>query len=179
MRSQRTVFRSALVLLAVTGVVACGTASAVVAAPDCRASSLQVSTGASNGAAGTVYTTLVVRNRGADACRLSGTPSAQPVWHSGGKVTNVGPLAKALVFPGRGGTAVLQPNARASVILGIAEAGNYPKASCSAAAINGVVVTFRHLTVRTRVTFTLPKTMACRKLASTEISGIALGTKSP
>lgn len=179
MQAQRTLVRTGMLLLALFASVACGPATAVVAVPDCAPAALSVTTGASNGAAGTVYTTLVLRNRSSKACRLSGTPAAQPVLRTGTTVTSAGPLAKPIAFPSRGGSVVIRPGARASVILGVTEAGNYPKASCRPTDANAVVVTFRHLASRTRVTFVLPPTRVCSKLASTRISGIALGTKSP
>ncbi len=145
----------------------------------CQAGWLTTRTGSAQGAAGTMYTTLTMQNRTGRACRLSGTPSAQPVFRSRSKLTRVGPLAQPMAFPGGGGTVVLKPHRFASVVIGVGDAGNYPAASCRPGRINGVVVVFRASVNRVRLVFTMPKTQVCTKLASTGISGIASGTKVP
>lgn len=145
----------------------------------CQSSWLSGRTGSGDGAAGTIYTTLVIGNRATRPCRLSGTPSAQPVQRTVSKSTPIGPLASPMAFPGDGGTVVIKPHKSASVILGIGEASNYPVSSCKPARINGVVVTFHQAGHAVRLLFRLASTRVCTRLASTRISGIMAGTKAP
>lgn len=93
----------------------------------CPTRSLQLKLGASQGTAGSVYTTIDFTNISNVTCTLYGYPgvslqTAKPL-HQIGKPAKENPLTpRALV--------TLQPQTTANALLRIADAGNYPASEC-------------------------------------------------
>lgn len=155
--------------------------AAGAAATTCDASALTLKLGRISGAAGTTWYTLEFVNHSKKSCSLSGTPIARPGFMSYGMTpwVAVGPRSTTDRFAGRGGTVVIPPRETASVDLGVGTAANYPKSTCAPRFILGVQLSFASPARPTRFDFTLPKVAVCTKLASTSITGIALGTHFP
>jgi hypothetical protein len=111
-----------------------GTPSNGATTPACATSSLVVWTSDGEGAAGSVYRTLELTNQSGHACVLFGYPGVSAVDLHG----------HALGSPaGRTGTPVrvtLQNDDTARAQLRIAQAANFPAASCKRAAAAGVKV---------------------------------------
>jgi Protein of unknown function (DUF4232) len=105
------------------------TGSASPAAAPCRTAGLRVSKGATNGAAGTIYTNIDFTNTSGAACMLEGYPGVSLVsaGNNGGK--QVGDDAKrTTTAPVRAVT--LEAGQTAHAALGVAEAANFPAARC-------------------------------------------------
>jgi len=141
MKSVRSVV---VALVVVAGVVATGgtlfalgAAASAATVPSCVSNQLTVTKGVSQGAAGTIYTPLVITNHGR-ACAVWGVPAIQPV---------VGPAHRAL-GPGARNNSVGQMPVRhvvatgrsVSVAFGVSETGNYTPSSCVARSADGVIV---------------------------------------
>jgi hypothetical protein len=87
---------------------------------------LNASTGASQGAAGTIYWTIDFTNIGGSTCTLYGYPGASLADSS---ATQIG--AAATRSSTQSATVVtLASGAKANFVLGVGEAGNYPSATC-------------------------------------------------
>jgi hypothetical protein len=85
-----------------------------------------VKTGGSEGAAGSVYTTLVFTNTGSSTCTLYGYPGVS-LLDSGGQIG-----AAATRSPTHAPTVVtLKPGGKANVTLQVAQALNYPSSKCT------------------------------------------------
>lgn len=149
-------------------------ATSATGAAACTTSALATTLGASSGAAGTIYWTLIVRNRSRRPCRLAGIPSVQPVRSATSRVA-VGPPATVAPMPGRGRTMTLRPNARASVVLGLGQTANYPTSRCRPMRAEAFVVTFRLGGSRATLVYSIKGSTVCTKLPSTRISGVAAG----
>ena len=105
------------------------TGSASPAGAPCTTAGLRVSKGATNGAAGTIYTNIDFTNTSGAACVLEGYPGVSLVsaGNNGGK--QVGDDAKrTTTAPVRAVT--LGAGQTAHAVLGVAEAGNFPAARC-------------------------------------------------
>ena len=97
--------------------------SAVAGPSNCLASGLQAQVGVSQGAAGTIYSTVVLTNTSNATCTLYGYPGASFVTGVGGvqvglPATKDPVVAKTLV--------TLAPGGQAAFLLGVHEAGAYP-----------------------------------------------------
>jgi hypothetical protein len=93
----------------------------------CPTRSLQVKLGASQGTAGSVYTTIVFTNISNVTCTLYGYPgvslqTARPL-HQIGKPAKENPATPRKLI-------TLQPQTTANALLQIADAGNYPAGTC-------------------------------------------------
>jgi hypothetical protein len=172
---------SASLILTLGGGAFAGVGAAGAAAGTCDASALTLKLGRTSGAAGTTWYTLEFVNHSKKSCSLSGTPIARPGFMTYGMTPweDVGPRSIRDKFARRGGTVVIAPVETASVDLGVGTAANYRKSTCAPQSILGVQLTFVTPARPARFDFTLPKTAVCTKLASTSITGIALGTHFP
>lgn len=97
--------------------------SAAAGPSNCLASGLHAQIGVSQGAAGTIYSTVVLTNTSNATCTLYGYPGASFVTSAGGAqvglpATKDPVVAKTLV--------TLAPGAQAAFLLGVHEAGAYP-----------------------------------------------------
>jgi hypothetical protein len=156
-----------------------GSRLASAATPTCYSSWLTAKLGRSSGAAGTSYITLEIVNHSASSCSLRGTPVALPGnVSSGAHWVSVGPQAVKVTYAGRGGLVVIRTGRVASVEFGVATAGNYSKNKCGPKAITGVEIIFSAKSP-VYLDYPLPRQAVCTKLASTSITGIALGTHFP
>lgn len=168
-----------------------GSGAAGTTASPCHSSWLTPKMGRSSGAAGTTWYTLEIVNHSKFSCSLSGIPTARPGFfaYSMKPWQNVGPRASSATFAGRGGIVLLLPGKVASVDVGVSTAANYPSTKCAPRTIGGVKVTFLSPAPEALAKITppppvvlayfLPKQAVCMKLASTSITGIALGTHFP
>lgn len=138
----------------------------------CAPSSLRLSIGQSQGAAGTIYYPLVFTNTGGVACTISGIPRVQPSTGTSQSSphTAVGPAAGLRDFSSSGyGQAIrLAPRAQASAAFGVAESGNFPTSRCKPATFTGVSV----LVGGIGQWWTPLKSSTCTKLESTFVSGV-------
>ncbi len=129
---------SALGLAAASAVVLVGPGgvAAATGVPACRPSQVRITTGVSEGAAGTIYVPLVFTNRGA-TCTIWGVPSVQPV-----TLTHhpVGPPARNDSIGLMPALHVVRHGQSVASALGVAETGNYPVARCHARRAWGVRV---------------------------------------
>lgn len=92
----------------------------------CATSDLNVSIGGTQGAAGSVYTTIDFTNTGSGACTLYGYPGVSLVDSSAGQLG-----AAATRNPSHSPTRVtLAPGAKANAVVQVAAAGNYPASEC-------------------------------------------------
>jgi hypothetical protein len=96
-----------------------------VSAAACRSADLALSLGASQGAAGSTYQSVVFVNTGAQACTMFGYPGAAFV-DAGGKV-----LGKpASRDPGKKHTVTLSPGGSAYTVVREPDADNFPPSAC-------------------------------------------------
>jgi hypothetical protein len=105
---------------------------------NCLPAQIIVTRGAANGAAGTIYYTIVFTNKGA-TCAIFGVPAIQPV--AGSAHRAVGPLARSLSMGEMPARHVIAKGQSVSVTFGVIEAGNYPPSTCAVRSAKGVVVT--------------------------------------
>jgi Domain of unknown function (DUF4232) len=156
-------------LLAGTGVALAGSVpSGAAAVPRCRASHIVVSTGQSQGAAGTFYVPIIFTNRGA-ACALWGVPAAQPV---NAARHAVGPPSRndsAGQMPARH---VVARGGSVSSAFGYADTGNYPPNLCHARAAWGLRVSLGTFAGPTYVPL---KMTVCTSRASTHVQLVVPG----
>ncbi len=100
--------------------------------PRCDTAQLSLSIGAPNGAAGTTYYPLRVRNSARVACSISGFALVR-AWRTM-KGNPLGPVARRVSLPGYGAAIRLAPGDSASALLGVSNVGNYPPRTCKPAA---------------------------------------------
>jgi hypothetical protein len=93
----------------------------------CQASTLSVSAGPANEAAGTSYYPLEFTNRSAETCTMSGYPNVSFVSAPGGRAIG-GPALRNPTFPKE--LVTLAPGATAHATLQVAIAENYPVSLC-------------------------------------------------
>jgi hypothetical protein len=141
----------------------------------CTSSSLKISVGQSNGAAGTIYYPIIFANVGPKACVISGIPSVQPTSNVvvGSAHVGVGPVAATsdLSASGVGDPVRLSPGAKASANFGVTETGNYTPSTCVAASFKGINVSL----TGTGNWWTAHAGTTCTLLASTTITGVVPG----
>jgi Domain of unknown function (DUF4232) len=128
--------RTLAVAPALVGVAAVlGTPSTGATTPRCATSSLVLWTGDGQGAAGSVYRTLELTNQSGHACVLFGYPGVSAVDLRGHALG--APASRAAGTPAR----VTLPNGEtARATLRIAQAANFPLATCRRTAAAGVRV---------------------------------------
>jgi len=141
----------------------------------CATTSLKLSIGQSDGAAGTIFYPLIFTNEGKTACSVSGVPDVQPVTGSLANVAHilVGPRAtvRDLSSQGYGELFRLASGASASAAFGVVETGNFTPSQCVAAKFESLSVGFLG-----SGTWWVPlASTTCTKLASTNISGVVPG----
>ena len=160
--------------------IAAGATGAALVHP-CLPPMLVASVGRESTAAGRTFVTLLLKNatKGTSYfCALSGTPATQfGVWGSGSArvFKPVGPSATMLTIATRGKIFILKPGAVASVTVGIQTVDNYPPARCRRASATIVRLHF----LSGAVLFYSVRAQVCTKVASTETSGVVLGTRFP
>jgi hypothetical protein len=93
----------------------------------CLASNLQGSLGTSQGAAGTIYTDVVLTNTGAASCTLYGYPGVSFVTAQGGSEVGA-PANRNPVSPAA--LVTLTPGGKANFLLGLTDVGVYSAAQC-------------------------------------------------
>jgi hypothetical protein len=123
----------------------------------CPTRSLQVKLGVSQGTAGSVYTTIVFTNISNVTCTLYGYPgvslqTARPL-HQIGKPARENPATPRKLV-------TLQPQTTANALLRIADAGNYPPATCGPATAHYLQVYPPNQTTPAYIKY---KTQACSK----------------
>jgi uncharacterized protein DUF4232 len=123
----------------------------------CPTRSLQVKLGASQGTAGSVYTTIVFTNISSVTCTLYGYPgvslqTARPL-HQIGKPAKENPATPRKLV-------TLQPQTAANALLRIVDAGNYPASTCGPATAHYLQVYPPNQTTPAYIKY---KTQACSK----------------
>lgn len=104
--------------------------------PMCTTEHLQISLGPSEGAAGSVYTTVIFRNTGSVTCHLGGFPGVSYV--AGSDNHQVG--AAAEMSGERGADVQLAPGGTAGAALQMVNVANYDPAACQPTPVSGVRV---------------------------------------
>jgi Domain of unknown function (DUF4232) len=123
----------------------------------CPTRSLQVKLGASQGTAGSVYTTIVFTNISNVTCTLYGYPgvslqTARPLSQIGKPAKENPATPRKLV--------TLQPQTSANALLRIVDAGNYPPSTCGPATAHYLQVYPPNQTTPAYIKY---KTQACSK----------------
>lgn len=103
--------------------------AAAAGAPACATTDLSAAVGASQGAAGTVYSTVDFTNIGGGPCTLYGYPGVSLTDSS---VTQIGAAARRSAAQSPG-LVTVAAGGKANFVLGVAEAGNYPSGTCQPA----------------------------------------------
>ena len=143
---------------AATTPAAPATTPAAPAGPSsCATRSLHVKLGASQGTAGSVYTTIVFKNVSNATCTLYGYPGVSLT--TGNPVTVIGKTAKENPATPRR-LVTLQPQTRASALLRIVDAQNYPASECNPKNSTYLQVYPPNQTAPVRIKF---KTVGCAK----------------
>lgn len=128
------------VLVTLVAVAAAVTTPAAQADPPpvtpCSTAALTPSLGPPQGAAGTVFYPLILKNSGGSTCSMSGYPGVSFI--AGSDNHPVG--AAAAQESDTVGTVVIDPGQATSANLGIANAGNFPE-DCNPAPVSGLQVT--------------------------------------
>jgi hypothetical protein len=133
------------------------TPAAPAGASSCATRSLHVRLGASQGTAGSVYTTIVFKNVSNATCTLYGYPGVSLT--TGNPVTVIGKAAKENPATPRR-LVTLQPQTRASALLRIVDAQNYPPSECNPKNSTYLQVYPPNQTAPVRIKF---KTVGCAK----------------
>jgi hypothetical protein len=133
------------------------TPAAPAGASSCATRSLHVRLGASQGTAGSVYTTIVFKNVSNATCTLYGYPGVSLT--TGNPVTVIGKAAKENPATPRR-LVTLQPQTRASALLRIVDAQNYPASECNPKNSTYLQVYPPNQTAPVRIKF---KTVGCAK----------------
>jgi len=133
------------------------TPAALAGASSCATRSLHVRLGASQGTAGSVYTTIVFKNVSNATCTLYGYPGVSLT--TGSPVTVIGKAAKENPATPRR-LVTLQPQTRASALLRIVDAQNYPASECNPKNSTYLQVYPPNQTAPVRIKF---KTVGCAK----------------
>jgi hypothetical protein len=148
--------------------------NAALTVPNCQTGAIKVSIGQSNGAAGTIYWSVIFTNIGTSTCHLSGVPAIQPATTS---QIPVGPPARSNSTGMMGVLITLAPKKSASVAWGVGETGNYTPATCGPARATHILVRLSSVmgTGRWMVSLATPVSV-CTKLASTTTRLLSVGT---
>ena len=133
------------------------TPAAPAGASSCATRSLHVRLGASQGTAGSVYTTIVFKNVSNATCTLYGYPGVSLT--TGNPVTVIGKAAKENPATPRR-LVTIQPQTRASALLRIVDAQNYPASECNPKNSTYLQVYPPNQTAPVRIKF---KTVGCAK----------------
>jgi hypothetical protein len=105
--------------------------------PNCSPAQLKVTRGASDGAAGTIFYTILFRNTSSATCALRGYPGVSSI--GGADAHQIGaPARRQPVTNVR--TTVLAPGAYGSATYGQTQALNYPKSRCHPVSARGLRV---------------------------------------
>jgi hypothetical protein len=104
--------------------------------PRCTTAELSGSLVGGEGAAGTVYRSLVLTNTGSHNCELTGFPGVSFV--AGDDGHQVGPAAE--MRGDRGGAVSLPPGGAAAADLGMVQIANYDAAACQPTPVRGLGV---------------------------------------
>jgi Domain of unknown function (DUF4232) len=99
----------------------------------CLASQLKGSLGAAQGAAGTLYQTVLLTNTSAAACTLYGYPGVSFVTTAGGSQVGA-PANRDATWPQR--LVTLAPGSLANFQVALTDVGVYPASQCNPAAVN-------------------------------------------
>jgi hypothetical protein len=143
--------------------------TALPIAARCSSAALSMSLGSSNGAAGTIYYALVVRNTSTSACVVTGVPTVRALRALSG-ASYVGLAARAETMAGYGLPIRLAPGARASAAFGVAETGNWASTTCAPASAAAIAVTVSGARGVIALKFSI-----CTKVVSTSIRGVVAG----
>jgi hypothetical protein len=109
-------------------------ASQAAAGPGaCLASQLKGGLGASQGAAGTLYQTVLLTNTSATACTLYGYPGVSFVTTAGGSQVGA-PANRDAIWPTR--LVTLVPGGQANFQVALTDVGVYPASQCNPATVN-------------------------------------------
>ncbi len=135
----------------------------------CATGQLALSLGPPNGAAGTSYYPLRLRNTARVACALSGIPVVHALGNVGG--APVGPAARRLSLSDYATTIALAPGATVATALGVGDVGNYPASSCAPTSARALSVSLPGVHLVTRVTLRV-----CTLVASLSVRGWVPGT---
>lgn len=142
--------------------------SGATAVPRCQPDHITVTTGRSQGAAGTFYVPLIFTNRGA-ACALWGVPSAQPVTaahHAVGPASRNDSAGQAPV------RRVVAHGGSVASAFGYADTANYPPNLCHAHAAWGLRVSLGSFAGPTYVHLVMS---VCTTRASTHVQLVVPG----
>jgi len=151
-----------------------GTGTAAPVAAPCTTGGLRVTKGASNGAAGTIYTAIDFTNTTGSACLLQGYPGVSLVSAGSNAGHQLGDDAKrTTVTPVRPVT--LRPGQTAHANLGVADALNYPATRCKPLNAHWLKVFPPNQRAAAYVSFTT-KTCGNKKVSTMTISAISSGS---
>jgi hypothetical protein len=143
------------------------TSAAPAGAAACSSSNLRISVAAAGAGAGTDFTVIDFTNSGGAPCTLYGFPGVSLTNSSGAQIG-----AAATRNPSRASTLVtLAPGAKASAELGVANAENYPAATCKPATSAQMKVFPPNQTQAIGVAFT---TMGCAVSSTHQLSVTAV-----
>jgi hypothetical protein len=104
-----------------------GSTSSAPGLPTCLASALRARLGSSDGTAGTINRTLRLTSTSSGSCVLYGFPGVSFVTSPGGRQIGAAATRSHLLAPV---SVVLRPGEAAQLTVGVAEAGNFPVATC-------------------------------------------------
>jgi Protein of unknown function (DUF4232) len=141
---------------------------------ECTTADLKVTRGQSNGAAGTIYYNIDFTNTSSRSCFVQGYPGVSLVSAGDGSGSQIGADAKRQPGPA-GHQIVLAPGQTANAALGIAEAGNFPAASCKPVTAHWLKVFPPDQTVAAYVAFTT-QTCASTSTPTMHIAPITSGS---
>jgi hypothetical protein len=146
---------------------ATSTSAAPAGAAACSSSNLRISLGNGGAGAGTDFTVIDFTNSGGAPCTLYGFPGVSLTNSSGAQIG-----AAATRNPSKASTLVtLAPGAKASAELGVANAENYPAATCKPAAAAQLKVFPPNQTQAIEVAFT---TTGCAVSSTHQLSVTAV-----
>ena len=143
------------------------TSAAPAGAAACSSSNLRISLGNGGAGAGTDFTVIDFTNSGGAPCTLYGYPGVSLTNSSGAQIG-----AAATRNPSKASTRVtLAPGAKANAVLGVANAENYPAATCKPATSAQMKVFPPNQTQAIEAAFT---TMGCAVSSTHQLSVTAV-----
>jgi uncharacterized cupredoxin-like copper-binding protein len=117
-----------------SGSVSSSSGTVASAAARCATSHLGVSLATSEGAAGSVYDTVRLKNTGGAACSLSGYPGVSLVGYGNGSQIGASAQRDRSATPR---TVTVAPGASTTFLVRFVQAGNYPRSVCSPTPADG------------------------------------------
>jgi Protein of unknown function (DUF4232) len=136
--------------------------------PVAPCTNVQASVGRANGAAGTIWYPVILVNKGAVRCQISGLPTIQPVSNVASASSTVGPAARTNLMESV--PVLLLPGGAASAGFGVGETGNYSASTCAPGSAKAIVLTLG------AITKTVPLSISvCTALASTSVNPFVAG----